>query len=184
MRAVSAICYDLKPKAAGAAIRSRPRREDRRKSRADRESAMKHSVVSSADGKRGICSVSPHPPSRAWAQNSPAQPKRRRRQSGLAARPGDRPPHHRQGRGPAAAEDRADRGEPLDDAALHRPGAARAGGLHRDRVRHRPRTSAPACWCCRTATCWWPSRRSATSRCCATRTATARPTGSSATSRA
>ena len=28
-------------------------------------------------------------------------------------------------------------GEPLDDAALHRPGAARAGRLHRDRLRHR-----------------------------------------------
>ena len=81
-----------------------------------------------------------------------AQPRPRspRRKTGAAAdrsrgpaRPGDRPALHRQGRGPAAAQDRPDRREPPAHAALHRPGAARAGGFHRHAVRDRARASAP-----------------------------------------
>ena len=115
---------------------------------------------------------------------APAKPAPAADQSGVSARPGARPPHHGEGRRPAAAQNRPGRCQPLAQPALHRPGAARAGWLHRDRLRHRPRASAPPAGAAERRRARRRAEGRLSSRCCATTTATARPTGSSATSRA
>ena len=141
-RTAGAVCYDLKPKTAGPlSAHGSPRDRPKQGGPGERDET---SVVPTADGERGVCSGRGSNTSNVGAEQPCAIQGHRGRQSGVAARPGDRPAHHRQGRGPAAAEDWPDRRESLDDAALHRPGAARAGRIHRDRLRHRARASTAA----------------------------------------